>query len=102
MVSGAEFFAAEEDHADAQALDVCVWSCNWQPVEVFECCRIELVGGLGASYDGISSGEVRSACDLLDVPRSDWPDVLTDVQYMGRVVSAALNKRIADAPRNKG
>lgn len=102
MVSGAEFFAEEEEESShAQALDVCVWACNWVPVEVFECCRIELVGGMGASYNGISASEAMSACTLLDVSRREWPEVLTDVQFMGRVVSAALNKRIAEAPRNK-
>lgn len=92
MASGADFFASEERKAD-EPREILVWSCNWLAVAVFEACQLTLVAGMGVYYQGISALEAKAACDLLQVRRSDQPDVLLDVQFMGRTVSDALNER---------
>lgn len=74
-----------------------VWACNWPAVEVYQRCRLEIVaGGFSVHYNGIAPAEIRAALDLLDVPRPQWPDLLDDVQYMGRCASDALNARLRD------
>ena len=95
MVSGADFFSGDDDDADAAGTSIDVWSCNWVSVAVFECCRLDVVGGWAPSYNGISSQEIASACELLGVPQADRCDITEDVQWMGRVVTGALNRRIA-------
>lgn len=75
--------------------EVPVWWCLWTAVEVFEHCELHVVAGaFGVQYKGISAREVHSACSLLRVPRRDWPDTVSDVQYMGRAVARAFNERI--------
>lgn len=97
MVSGADFFAPDA-HGETNAVEIDVWSCHWEIVNVFEACRLDVGGGLAPSYSGISAQEVAAACWLLRVPRAQRREIAEDVQFMGRVVAGALNRRIADQP----
>ena len=56
--------------------------------------EMAVVGGMGVHYQGITSGEVYSACMLLRVPRREWPEVVDDVQHMGRTVARAINAKV--------
>ena len=94
MVSGADFFSPERQ-PDAASREIRVWSTNWLAVEVFERCQLTVIGGLGASYQGISAGEFRDACDGMGIPLADRAELLDDVQFMGRKVASALNARAA-------
>ncbi len=60
---------------------------------MFEHCQLSLSVGVGVHYNGVSAREVHSACLMLRVPGIQWPDVLADAQFMGRIVSNALNQR---------
>lgn len=84
---------ADGSEPDAPA-EIPVWWCLWSAVEVFERCEMAVVGGMGVHYQGITSGEVYSACMLLRVPRREWPEVVDDVQHMGRTVARAINAKV--------
>ena len=87
-----------EDHdgsSQEAPAEIPIWWCLWATVEVFEHCELDVVaGGFGVQYKGISAREVHAACTLLRIPRHDWPDMVQDVQCMGRAVARAFNARI--------
>jgi hypothetical protein len=81
-----------------------VWSCNLTAVETWERCQPSVVGGMGATWQGISALEVEAACRIGLVPRRDRADVADDVQFMARVVAARHNhnaQRGAERARRK-
>lgn len=78
-----------------------IWRCNALAVRVFEQCQIKTLGGFSVRWEGISSEEIRSACDLLQIPPEQWPDLVGPVRYMGSVASNAFNKRAAASEQSK-
>lgn len=92
MVSGAEFFASGEEREERER-EIVVWDCNVPSVEVFERCRLDVVAGMAVFYNGIAPPEIRATLQLMGVPAAEWPDLLDDIQFMGRCASDALNER---------
>lgn len=93
--------AALEKAAEFQDQDdtgeVVVWAENWNIVQVFTRCqwqRSVLSGMAGAVrvWEGISAQEVRAACDLLDIPRAEWPDLMWGIAEMVRTAQPLLNE----------
>lgn len=70
-----------------------VLECNWQAVEVFRRCQLTWVSGMRAVCVGISAKEIRSAAWLMQIEQTEWMQLTDDVQLMGRVAAAALNKQ---------
>lgn len=98
MVSGAAFLAGDdpaddEAHEPEDAGAPLVWAINERSVQVFSHCRLDLVAGMAVIYNGIAPAEIRATLDLLRIEPDEWPDLLDDVQFMGRAASAALNER---------
>lgn len=51
---------------------------------------------------GIEIAEIRSACELLELPHEQWAGVTWDVRYMGRRVARVRNQRAAAAAKKAG
>jgi hypothetical protein len=60
-------------------------------VRVFERCQPQVAIGMGVIWQGASASEVRAACLMSRVPRTDWPRYLDGVQLMARVVAGIRN-----------
>lgn len=84
---------AEDQQAATASRELHVWSCLWDAVHVYECCALDVGVGMAVVYNGIRAQEVLAACRLLCIARAQWPELVEDVQYMGRVASNALNAR---------
>lgn len=96
-VSGADFLRPADGQDDVR--EICIWACNWQAVEIFERCSLQVAGGFRLSYHGITAREILAVLDLLAVPAADRADAFDDVQFMGNQVCAAYNERIAGETR---
>lgn len=91
MQQAAEF----EDEADTGEVEV--WAENWTIVQVFTRCQwrtsmIAVPGFAQRVWEGIAAVEIRACCDLLDVPRPQWPDVLWGVGVMAAASMPVLNE----------
>ena len=89
---------AEEFRDDDDAGEVVVWSENWTTVEVFTRCQwqVTTVAGMSGAvrvWEGIPAVEIKATCELLDVPRSQWPDVLAGVGVMQATAKPVLNEQ---------
>ncbi|MCK5772047.1 hypothetical protein [Algiphilus sp.] len=87
---------ADGSEADEPA-EIPVWWTHWTSVEVFERCELSVIGGMSVHYQGITATEIRSACELLRVRWYEWPDIVDDVQFMGRTVARTINAKSANA-----
>lgn len=74
-----------------------VWAENWNIVEVFTRCQwhVNVVAGMAGAarvWEGIPAVEVKTVCELLGLPRTEWRDVLWGVGVMQRVAAPVLNE----------
>lgn len=65
-------------------------------VETFKRCQPQISVGMGVLWQGVTAGEVRAACDMLNVPRSEWPYHIDGVQLMARTIAELRNKQAAE------
>lgn len=73
-----------------------VWPDHLDAVGVFQLCPVAGIGHMGGVlWQGIAPEHIRAACLLLRRPRADWPDLATDVAYMGRCVADERNRQAA-------
>lgn len=84
-----------DDEADAEddIVEIEVLECNWNAVAVFLHCEPQWLGGMGAFRLGIAAAEVRAAALMLRTPRTEWPQLLADVRFMGRIAAVVENER---------
>jgi hypothetical protein len=55
----------------------------------------------GVWWQGIEIAEIRSACELLELPQKNWAGVTWDVRYMGRCVANVRNQKAAAAAKKQ-
>jgi hypothetical protein len=94
-----EVVGAPEREVDDSAVVTCEVSAdNWNAVSVFQVCEFQIIGGaFGMWWRGIPSIEVKAACELLNMPRSDWPEVLEGVRIMAAETAKLRNDATAAA-----
>jgi hypothetical protein len=98
VLSRADFLSGADEDEPGNVLQVEIWSCNEVAVEVFEGCRIDAVSGMsGAFWIGVASSEIESALRLRQIPESEWPDLVEDVQCMSQAVCDHRNREAQDA-----
>jgi hypothetical protein len=70
-----------------------VFETNWQSVQVYSICSLDLTIGMGgAVWRKIEPPEILAACLLLNVKRSDRPQVTFDIQEMSQAAEQFLNR----------
>lgn len=77
-----------------------VWSCNAKVVEIYKACQLTHAG-MGGTCLGLSALEIRSAFDLLRVPRKRWRDYTADLLLMGRAAAGWINEEQRKAAAQK-
>lgn len=97
-------FGPSDNSGHEETVEVEVWECNAQPVDVFRSCQI---GGIGAGmggvvWIGIAADELRAALAIRRVPRVSWPTIADDVQYMGGEVARERNRLSAERASRRG
>lgn len=82
-----------DDDANEQVVDV--WTCNLTAARVFQLCTVQgiSIGMGGVWWQGIEIGEIRNACEMLELPHEQWAGITWDVRYMGRCVAQERNQR---------
>lgn len=65
-------------------------------VAVFRRCQPQVAVGMGVFWQGVTAGEVRSACLMLGVPRREWARHIDGVQLMARTIAELRNKEAAE------
>lgn len=86
---------AEDPRSDVLRV-VDVWECNLDAVAVFQLCPVGGIGHMGGiHWTGITPEAIYSACHLLRRPRHDWPQLASDVVFMGHCVASHRNREAA-------
>lgn len=71
---------------------------NWHTVQVFKYARWTILGvGMLKKpwFDGIAGTEIRATCELLDVPRDEWPRITRLIHdLMVPVAQRTFNKAL--------
>jgi hypothetical protein len=84
---GAEAQLADSDDESDEP-----WPENQLPLRVFQHCKLpRTVAGSQMIYEEPAATEIRAACDLLDVPRAEWPRVIAGVRVCVSAVLPRLN-----------
>lgn len=91
-IAQAAEFADEDDTGE-----VVLWRENLTTFEVFTRCQWQtsVLSGMDGAvrvFEGISAQEIRAACELLDVPRGEWRDVVMGVSVMQAAAQPVLNQ----------
>lgn len=77
-----------------------VLQCNWWGVQVYMRCQHTMLAGMGGAVMlGVSGVEVRSVCELLRVPRREWPETVDVCQALAGLVAKIENERSASRQR---
>lgn len=70
-----------------------VFKSNTDCIKVFQYCQPQMFAGMTSFvWTGIQAVEILAACRLLLIKRSQWPQILDDVNYMG-LAAARLNNK---------
>lgn len=87
-----------EDPARAGVVEV--WPDHVDAIAVFRLCPVSGIGHMGGiAWIGIEPAAIRSACLLLRLCRTAWPDIAEDVAYMGECVASERNRKAAERAR---
>lgn len=77
-----------------------VLECNWWGVQAYIRCQHTMLAGMGGAVMlGVSALEVRAACEMLRVPRREWPEALDVCQALAGMVAKIENERSASRQR---
>lgn len=64
---------------------------NRLAIDIFQRCQINVIGGMGAFYYGISATEFMSAAKPFRVKKKDLLSEMDKVQMLGRTIGKELN-----------
>jgi hypothetical protein len=90
----AQYESEDDDGNTDDVTEIEVLECNWNAVQVFTHVEPQWIVGLHVARAGISAAEIRAAVTMLRVPRAEWPQIISDVRFMGKIAQRTeANKR---------